>query len=124
MADLKAQIEARHEKFMTFYKARDAKGMASLYTEDCRFLPPGLDAHYGREGAEKLFVDEWAAGGKTMELKVEEVGPMGSDVIYERASFTTKCDDGSVFEAGKSLAIWKKVGGEWLIDIDIYNINK
>ncbi|XP_078695151.1 uncharacterized protein LOC144924079 isoform X4 [Branchiostoma floridae x Branchiostoma belcheri] len=119
---LKKEIEARNQKFMALYKANDMKGLATkLYTEDCKVMAPGSDTEYGRDGAEKAFVGAWAGGVKAVELKTEEVGPMGSDVIYERGTSTSKKADGSVADEGKYIVIWKKVDGEWFMYIDIFN---
>ncbi|XP_066266889.1 uncharacterized protein [Branchiostoma lanceolatum] len=124
MADLKAVIAANNEKFMACFKANDMKGLAALYTEDCKLMPTGSDTLHGREGPEKVFSGAWAGGVRAVELKIEEVGPMGSDVIYERSTYTMKTEDGSVFDAGKYVVIWKKVGGDWFLHIDIFNSNK
>ncbi|XP_078694196.1 uncharacterized protein LOC144923494 [Branchiostoma floridae x Branchiostoma belcheri] len=124
MADLKAVIEAQNKKFMAFYKANDMKGLASLYTEDCKLMPTGSDTMHGRDGPEKAFSGAWAGGVKAVELKVEEVGPMGSDVIYERSTYTMKTEDGTVADEGKYIVIWKKVDGEWFMHIDIFNSSK
>ncbi|XP_019617020.1 PREDICTED: IgGFc-binding protein-like isoform X1 [Branchiostoma belcheri] len=119
---LKKEIEARNQKFMALYKANDMKGLATkLYTEDCKVMAPGSDTEYGRDGAEKAFVGAWAGGVKAVELKTEEVGPMGSDVIYERGTSTSKKADGSVADEGKYIVIWNKVDGEWFMYIDIFN---
>ncbi|XP_035694188.1 uncharacterized protein LOC118428277 [Branchiostoma floridae] len=124
MADLKKLIEEHNEKFMACFKANDMKGLANLYTEDCKIMPTGSDTLFGREGPENVFKGAWEGGVREVELKVEEVGPMGSDVIYERSTYTMKTEDGSVADVGKYVVIWKKVDGDWFLYIDIFNTNK
>ena len=47
---LKDEIEAVNKKLMEAFKAQNPKAIASLYTEDCIFMPPQSDAVTGREG--------------------------------------------------------------------------
>ncbi|XP_078612764.1 uncharacterized protein LOC144882662 [Branchiostoma floridae x Branchiostoma japonicum] len=124
MADLTTAIETQMQKLLACFKANDMKGVASLYTEDCKVMITGTDTLYGPEGAEKVHVGLWAGGVRTVEMKTDEIGPMGSDVIYYRAAYTTRAEDGSVTDVGKNVVIWKKVGGEWFLYIDIFNSNK
>ncbi|KAI8510371.1 hypothetical protein Bbelb_112870 [Branchiostoma belcheri] len=98
---LKKEIQVRNQKFMALYKANDMKGLAKLYTEDCKVMAPGSDTEFGRDGVEKAFSGTWAGGVKVVESKTEEVGPMGSDVIYERGISTIKTEDGTVADEGK-----------------------
>ncbi|XP_066279646.1 uncharacterized protein [Branchiostoma lanceolatum] len=125
MSDAKALIAAQNEKFMTCFNANDMKGLANLFTEDGKIMPPGSDTGHGREGTEKVLSSYRVASGvATLEIKSEEVGPMGSDVIYERSTYISKTEDGTVADAGKSLVIWKKVGEDWFIHIDMFSQNK
>ncbi|XP_078612775.1 uncharacterized protein LOC144882668 [Branchiostoma floridae x Branchiostoma japonicum] len=124
MADLKAAIEAKNQMYMACFKANDMKGVANLYTDNCKLMITGMDTQYGREATEKALAGLWASGMRALELKSQEIGPMGSDVIYERIAYTTRTEDGSVADVGKSLGIWKKVDGEWFLYIDIFNSNK
>ncbi|XP_078694198.1 uncharacterized protein LOC144923496 [Branchiostoma floridae x Branchiostoma belcheri] len=121
---LKKEIQARNQKFMALYKANDMKGLAKLYTENCKVMAPGSDTEFGRDGVEKAFSGTWAGGVRDVGSKTEEVGPMGSDVIYERGTSTIKTEDGTVADEGKYVLIWKKVDGEWFIHIDIFNSSK
>eukprot|EP00058_Branchiostoma_floridae_P007809 XP_002593297.1 hypothetical protein BRAFLDRAFT_83844 [Branchiostoma floridae] len=99
--DLTTAIETQMQKLLACFKANDMKGVASLYTEDCKVMITGTDTLYGPEGAEKVHVGLWAGGVRTVEMETDEIGPMGSDVIYYRAAYTTKAEDGSVTDVGK-----------------------
>ncbi|XP_066266886.1 uncharacterized protein [Branchiostoma lanceolatum] len=125
MAGLKALIDGKNEKGFACFKANDIKGVANLFTEDAKIMPPGSDTAHGREGVEKAISGYRAAHGvTTLKLKSEEVGPMGSDFTYDRGTYTAKAEDGTVADTGKYVIIYKKVGGDWLIYIDIFNTNK
>ena len=52
-----------------------------------------------------------------------QIGSLGPEICFERHGFTTFKADGSVLEQGKSLVIWKRVDGQWLAYIDIFNSN-
>ncbi|CAH1245001.1 Hypp7417 [Branchiostoma lanceolatum] len=125
MADLKALIDAQNEKYYACFKANDMKGVAALYTEDCKIMVTGMDTVHGREGVEKVVSNYRVAYGvMTLELKSEEVGPVGGDVTYDRGTYTAKTKDGTVADTGKYVVVWKKVGEDWLLYIDIFNTNK
>ncbi|XP_078612765.1 uncharacterized protein LOC144882663 [Branchiostoma floridae x Branchiostoma japonicum] len=125
MEDLKKVIEARNRELMDYFKAGDMKAVSNMYTDHCKIMPPREDTLFDREGAEKIFWDVWESGVREVELKSEEVEPMGCDVIYERGTSTMKKGDGSVADvSNKYVVIWKKVGCDWFLDIDIFNSNK
>ncbi|CAH1264005.1 Hypp2813 [Branchiostoma lanceolatum] len=124
MADVPL-IPALVEKFMACFNANDMKGLANLFTEDGKIMPPGSDTAHGREGVQHVLSSyRMALGVTTLKLKSEEVGPMGSDVMYDRGIYTSNSEDGTVADAGKYVLIFKKVGGVWFIYIDIFNKSK
>ncbi|XP_066266448.1 uncharacterized protein [Branchiostoma lanceolatum] len=124
MADLKALIAARIQKFTACFKANDMKGLFSMYMVDCKIMKTGMDTAHGHEGLAKVVAGFHALGVTTVERKSEEVGPMGSDVMYERGTYTMKTEDGTLADTGKYIVIWKKIGSDWFQYIDIFNTNK
>ena len=51
---------------------------------------------------EAVFSSVAQAGGKTVKLEIDEVGPLGStDTAFERSHYTFYKEDGSTFDHGK-----------------------
>eukprot|EP00058_Branchiostoma_floridae_P018138 XP_002603627.1 hypothetical protein BRAFLDRAFT_101357 [Branchiostoma floridae] len=98
--DLKALIATYNEKFMAGFKANDMKGLADMYTEDCKIMPTGMETMIGREGPVQVFSDMWDNGVRAIDMVIDEVGAMGSDFIYERSAYTMFAEDGKVVDAG------------------------
>jgi ketosteroid isomerase-like protein len=110
---------------MSRYASGDMKALSELYTEDCKLMPPGSDVVEGRAGVESVFNSVHGGGAKTVKLEIDEVGPLGSpDAVFERSHYTFYKEDGSVFDHGKFVVIWKKIDGTWFLYTDIFNSNK
>ncbi|XP_002735362.1 uncharacterized protein LOC100371061 [Saccoglossus kowalevskii] len=123
--DLKAFCQQLQEEPVKRYKAGDFKGLSELYTPNCKLMPTGTDVLFGREAVEKSFRDFFNAGAKWSTLDTDEAGQVhGDDCLYERGHYKFFNEDGSVREAGKYVIIWKKIEGEYRIDIDIWNANQ
>jgi ketosteroid isomerase-like protein len=74
---------------------------------------------------ESVFNSVHGGGAKTVKLEIDEVGPLGSpDAVFERSHYTFYKEDGSVFDHGKFVVIWKKIDGTWFLYTDIFNSNK
>ncbi|PWI46494.1 hypothetical protein CEE45_16475 [Candidatus Heimdallarchaeota archaeon B3_Heim] len=48
--EVQSHIEGVYRQYEELYKSKDAAGIASLYTEDCQFLPPNRPLLRGRQG--------------------------------------------------------------------------
>jgi Nuclear transport factor 2 (NTF2) domain len=53
-------IEAREQEFVEAFNSGDASGVACLFTEDGRVLPPNADAVQGRASIEAFFKEDQA----------------------------------------------------------------
>ncbi|XP_035692251.1 uncharacterized protein LOC118426823 [Branchiostoma floridae] len=82
--DLKAAIGKQNQKFMACFKANDMKGVANLYTEDCKLMITGMDTQYGREATEKALAGVWTSGARSLEWKSEEID------LWAVTSFTSE----------------------------------
>ncbi|XP_070575049.1 uncharacterized protein [Ptychodera flava] len=123
--DLKAFCQKLQEEPVKRYKAGDFKGLSELYTPECKLMPSGTDVMVGREAVENAFRDYYNAGAKWSSLHTDEAGQVhGDECLYERGHYKFYNEDGSVRDEGKYVVIWKKIDGNYLIDIDIWNSNR
>lgn len=125
MATLKDEIEACNVKFMAAFNKGDMPALSLCYSEDCKLMPTGAGVMEGRESVPKIFQSVRDAGATKVVLATVEVGPMGGgDVVYERGSYTFYKGDGSTFDDGKYVVIWKRIGGQLYLYTDIFNTNR
>jgi uncharacterized protein (TIGR02246 family) len=101
------------------YSSGDIDALAALYTEDARLLPPNAKMEQGRDAVRAAFGGMISAGLK-LELENVEVTVHG-DLGQKIGRYTLQNPDGSPFDQGKFIDLWKKVDGEWKITSDIWN---
>jgi len=119
-AELREDITAANEKFMTAFSAGDAAGMAALYTEDGKLMPPNSDFVSGQEAIQgfwRAIIDMGVKGAKLEILEVEGYGKTAIEV----STYTMLGEEEQVLDKGKYIVIWKKVEGEWKLHHDIFN---
>jgi hypothetical protein len=56
-------------------------------------------------------------------MTTEHVQAFGSDAALEMGSYSEKLKSPPRVENGKYIILWRKVGAEWKIAIDIWNAN-
>lgn len=116
-----AILEA-NETLMSKYSNGDAAGIAELYTEDGRIMPPNSDSAAGR-GAVQAFWQGLMDMG-IGEIRLEEGDVEGcDDTAYEVSTYKLIGQDGQTLDRGKYIVIWKEMDGEWMLHRDIFNSN-
>jgi uncharacterized protein (TIGR02246 family) len=119
------EIEALEDKWVDAFNGGDAAGVARLYEDKARLLPPNVDLVEGRPGIE-AFVKEFLAMKPAITfslITVHEspdlcaaVGRYGMDLHPPGA--------GTQSDAGKFIEVWtRQPDGSWLIADDIFNSN-
>jgi len=125
--DAAVEIKAANDKWMAAFTSKNAEGIAALYTPEARFLHPGHEMVTGRAAIQKAFTGLMASTVAAAILGVDAEVHRGSgddSIAYERAGYVFKAADGTVLDEGKYLVIWKRVGGQWFLDQDIFNSNR
>ena len=120
----KAAVQELTDKWAAAFNEGDAAAVAALYTEDAYLLAPDMEITQGREDIQKF----WQGGIEQlsdMKLTVVDVELLGENALREIGTFTamTKGDQPQKV-SGKYVNIWEKVGDEWKLATDIYNVNK
>ena len=105
---------------------RDAAALASLYAENGKFLPPGMEPCEGRaqiQSAMQLLLD---MGARSLDVKPLDVREAGNLTI-EYGRYTLRIEpEGSeaVTDIGKYLVVHERqAGGSMKIVYDIFNSN-
>jgi uncharacterized protein (TIGR02246 family) len=123
MEEVRETIIANNQKFSEAFKRGDATGVASLYTEDARLLPPDAPMSSGTESIRQFWEGAMGMGIKEAALETLEVKPCGEHAC-EIGRFTLIIENGSGERAkhtGKYVVLWKHAGDDWKLDVDIWN---
>ncbi|PIK47211.1 hypothetical protein BSL78_15934 [Apostichopus japonicus] len=119
--DIYKEIDVVRGKLEEAFAAKRFEDVSKLYTEDCRFMPPGQPLISGREGVCAAATQMWTGGIRTIKLEMEEAVGLGGDWAYSRGFVTFLLEDGSVAMPGKYFALWKRVDGQLQLFTDIFN---
>src|SRR5947209_7805856 len=109
--DFRHAIERAIAEFESAARAKDAAGMAALYSEDATLLPPGSPLVKGRSNIQnfwRAFLDAGAADPKLQILSVES----SDDLAYEIGSWEAIVPNPGTGKAGPAagnyLVVWKR----------------
>ena len=119
---LAATIQTANRAFAAAFNKGDTAALAQMYTEQATILPSGAEMAQGRPAIQKFWQAASASGLKNMVLTVASVEPLGATALREIGRFSFDTPSGKA--EGKYLVVWKKPAGKWLLDADIWNMNK
>ena len=118
-------IRKFNESVTAAFRSKDAATMASLWTEDARFLPPGREMITGRAGVQAFWQSGFDQGAYDVVLESLEIKSLADEVAYEigRNIVRVQATDGSSIDVtGKSLCIFRRESdGVWRADVDMFN---
>ncbi|MDQ1446558.1 MAG: hypothetical protein QOI20_3022 [Acidimicrobiaceae bacterium] len=118
-----ADVKAGEQQWLKSFNAGDASGVAHVYAEGARLMPPGADILEGRDAIEG-FAKEFVATGAQLSfdlLTVHETPELA--VAVGRYTMQIPVEGGAPqSDEGKYIEVWAKQGdGSWLIVDDIFN---
>ncbi len=117
VAALAQEIEARGKACVEAEAAKDIERALGCYAEDAILQPPGSPQIQGRDqirGAfAKFFTGLKTYAGTLSHIEVSQAGDVAFAYGVGRAVYTTP--QGDVLDVSKSLAILKKINGNWYI---------
>jgi ketosteroid isomerase-like protein len=114
-----ADISAVHRRFLHLFAVNDLAGIGACYTEDAQMLVANMDAICGRAAIQAVFKFT-AVRGHTLEFQTHELDVAGETAV-EVGGYVRRRDDDSLFDRGKYMLIWKRIGGEWKIHRDMFS---
>ncbi|XP_070566553.1 uncharacterized protein [Ptychodera flava] len=123
--DLRAIMKERGQKYVDLMNAGDKKGLAQMYTTDAKMLNPGQKPLIGREEIAKAFEEGLLPEDYTSDSTLQDVfGKPGDEFVTIWATIKSVSKDGSITVTGKDVVVWKNVDGEYLIHVDISNMDE
>ena len=114
-----SEIYDTQQRFLRMFAANDLQGIGDCYTEDAQMLVANMEAIRGRAAIRAVFKFT-AVRGHTLEFQSQELDRAGETAI-EVGSYLRRRADGSLFDRGKYMVIWKRVAGEWKIHRDMFS---
>ena len=127
IAQVRKAIEGANGEFGEAVRRGDGAGIAALYTEDAKLLPPNSEMIQGREGIKAFWGGGLQMGIKDAILTTIEVLGTG-DIVCEIGKYDLTIKPGgheAIKDNGKYLVLWKKsMGGTWKLHVDIWNTNQ
>lgn len=114
-------IEARQREWIAALDAGDAEGMAALYAEDARLMPPEAGAVEGRAAIAAFFARLVAVRASVSFTSVRVHESPALCVAVGRYEMVMHPGDGAPLEgAGVFVEVWTRRAGEaWMIAEDI-----
>jgi ketosteroid isomerase-like protein len=110
LAQSKAAIQKLEDQWGAAFNKGDAAAVAAMYTEDAYVLPAGAPMVKGQADIKCTAVD---------------VMPIGRTGAREVGTCTFKTKGASPQDGAlKYTVVWRKVGGQWLLNTDIWNMDK
>jgi len=124
LAQDRASIQTLNDQFAKAFNTGDAAAVAAHYTGDAVVLPPGAEMVMGRN-AILTFWKSAADQIGDIKLTAVDVKPLGSNAAREIGTFSLRTKAAQSQQVtGKYVVVWEKVGGDWKLATDIWNMNK
>lgn len=114
-----SEITAVQRRFLRMFATNHIAGIGACYTEDAQMLVANMDVISGRRSIESVFKFT-AVQGHTLEFQTQELDVHGTTAV-EIGRYTRKRPDGSIFDRGKYMVVWKRVEETWLIHRDMFS---
>lgn len=116
-------IQQSNLLFATAFEAKDATGLAALYTEEAQLFPSHSDPVEGQEAIVTYWREVFGTGLSGVSLDTVEVDNEG-DTAIETGRYRLTTPDGQVADEGKYLVVWKRIEDHWFIHRDIWNTSR
>jgi ketosteroid isomerase-like protein len=113
------EIAAMSNRFSQAVNSGDLDTLMSMYTSDCRVLPPNAPMEQGTAAARAEFA-KMVDAGMTIELGTLEATVAG-DIGYRVGTYSLFGPDGSPVDSGKFIDVWRKTAAGWQISNDMWS---
>jgi uncharacterized protein (TIGR02246 family) len=117
---IRGQVDRWHQ----LIKAKDAAGIASLYTSDGAVMPPNAPIGKGPAAIQQVWASLLQIPGFELSIVPEQIIVSSSgDMALDRGTYklSVSPDGTAKTDTGKYVVVWRKIGGEWKAAADIFN---
>jgi uncharacterized protein (TIGR02246 family) len=117
-------IRGQVDHWLELVKAKDAAGIAALYTEDGAVMPPNAPAGKGRAAVQQTWASMMKTPGFDLSFVPELIIVSSSgDMALDRGTYKLAVAPGGTTQTdtGKYVVVWRKIGSEWKAAADIFN---
>jgi ketosteroid isomerase-like protein len=112
-------LAAMSNRWSQAINSGDLDALMSMYTSDCRVLPPNAPMEKGTAAARAEF-GKMIDAGLTIELGTLEATVAG-DIGYRVGTYSLFGPDGSPVDAGKFIDVWRKTAAGWQTSNDMWS---
>jgi len=124
LAQSKTAIQKLEDQWGAAFNKGDPAAVAAMYTEDAFVLPAGAPMVKGQADIKNFWTGamQQLSDVKCTAVDVMPIGRTGAREVGT-CSFKTKGaspQDGAL----KYVVVWRKVNGQWLLNTDIWNMDK
>ena len=116
---MSSEIAAVQQRFLQLFARNDVAGIAACYTEDAQMLVANMEIISGRDAIASVFKFT-AVPGHALQFQTQELEAQGSTAV-EVGRYTRRRADGSTFDRGKYIVIWKREADGWRIHRDMFS---
>jgi uncharacterized protein (TIGR02246 family) len=114
--EVEAAVGESARRFVAAYNRHDAKAIAAGFTTTAEFVTEDGMTLQGREAIERHFVAVFTNAPKAqLELKVESVRLVKSDVAVEEGRVEFTAAPGAAVESSRYIAVHVNLEGKWLL---------
>ena len=117
-------IEKAKHRYLQALNDGDAATLARMSTEHAILLPPNAEMIEGREAIEKYWRSVFAAGLRDVSARTVRVDEYGGDAAREIGRIRLNAPAPRDALDGKYVIVWRKTGGNWLLDSIIWNFTQ
>lgn len=103
------------------FNAGDPAGLAALYADDARSMPPGGGTLSGRGAIEEYWRDDIGPGGAATTLTPTDTVTRG-DVVHVQGAYQVVAD-GTELVRGHYQQLWTRSGAGWQIERDMWRMD-
>ncbi len=124
--DAETAIRQADVDFAAAMNGGDMAKVMTYYTEDAVVLPPNAPAFRGKAAIQQFWTAFLATAKFHVTLtpdSVMESGNMATEVGHYDLTVTPNGGGPTATDAGKFAVTWKRVGGKWLIAVDMFSSN-